>query len=184
LVDKFPDSTVDKRYLFYRDGQTKEITSVSTFTQGYALPKFKNKTKAGLNGSNNATSAHVDIDFPLFRLADVYLMYAEASLRNGNSSEALQYVNRVRERGYGNTNFNFSSVTLQDILDERARELKWEGVRRTDLIRYGQFTGGSYVWPFKGGDPAGTATASFLNIFPLPTSDLVLNNNLIQNTGY
>lgn len=184
LVDKFPDSTIDKRYLFYRDGQTKEITNVSTFTQGYALPKFKNKTKAGLNGSNNATSAHVDIDFPLFRLADVFLMYAEASLRNGNSSEALQYVNRVRERGYGNTNYNFSNVTLQDILDERARELKWECSRRTDLIRFGKFTGGDYVWPFKGGTPEGTATASFLNLYPLPTSDLVLNNNLIQNTGY
>ncbi|MEN9304198.1 MAG: hypothetical protein RL264_2627 [Bacteroidota bacterium] len=184
LVDKFADSLSDSRFLFFRTGQTKEITSMSTFTQGYANPKFKNKTKAGLNGSNNASTAHVDIDFPMFRLADVYLMYAEAELRNGNSSNAVQYVNLVRQRAFGNSSFNFTSVTLDDILDERARELNWEGTRRTDLIRFNKFTGSDYVWTFKGNDVNGVGTPDYLKLYPLPTSDLVLNTNLTQNTGY
>ncbi len=184
FVDKFPDTTQDSRFLFYRAGQTKEITALGTFTQGYAFPKFKNKTKAGANGSNNGSSPHVDIDFPMFRLADVYLMLAEASYRNGDQGTALQYMNLIRERAFGNSNFNFASLTLNDFLDERARELSWEGHRRTDLIRFGLFTSADYVWSFKGGDVLGMGVSSHLNLYPIPTADLVLNPNLQQNTGY
>jgi hypothetical protein len=184
FVDKFPDTTLDSRFLFYRDGQTKDITALGTFTQGYAFPKFKNKTKAGANGSNNGSSPHVDIDFPMFRLADVYLMLAEASFRNGDQGTALQYMNLIRERAYGNSSYNFASLTLNDFLDERARELSWEGHRRTDLIRFGLFTSADYVWSFKGGDVNGIGVSSHLNLYPIPTADLVLNPNLQQNTGY
>jgi hypothetical protein len=184
LVDKFSDSTLDSRYLFYRTGQVKDITTMATFSNGYALPKFKNKTLAGLNGSNSSNSPHVDTDFPMFRLGDIYLMYAEAKHRSGDAGTALQYVNMLRERAYGNNGFNLASVSLNDILDERARELQWEGTRRTDLIRYGLFTSGSYLWPFKGGDVAGVAVSDNFNLFPLPTSDIILNPNLIQNPGY
>ncbi len=184
FVDKFPDTTQDSRYLFYTPGQTKDITALSTFSQGYAFPKFKNRTKAGMNGSNNATSAFVDTDFPMFRLADVYLMLAEAAYRTGDQGTALQYVNFIRERAYGNSNNNFSTMTLNTILDERSRELSWECTRRTDLIRFGLFTSGDYVWAFKGGDAAGAAVSSHLNLYPIPTADLVLNTNLIQNPGY
>jgi len=184
FVDKFPDTTQDSRFMFYRDGQTKQITALGTFTQGYAFPKFKNKTKAGTNGSNNAVTPHVDIDFPMFRLADVYLMLAEASYRNGDQGTALQYMNLIRERAYGNSNFNYSSLVERDFLDERARELSWEGTRRTDLIRFGLFTSSEYVWSFKGGDVNGIGVASYFNLYPIPTADLVLNPNLIQNTGY
>jgi len=111
-------------------------------------------------------------------------MYAEAQLRLGNSSTAVQYVNYIRERGYGNSSFNVSTLTLDDILDERAREMQWEGTRRTDLIRFGYFTSGDYVWPFKGGDVAGVAVPSYVNLYPIPTADIVLNRNLTQNTGY
>ncbi|NBV11169.1 MAG: RagB/SusD family nutrient uptake outer membrane protein, partial [Chitinophagia bacterium] len=106
---------------------------------------------SGLNGSNNANSAHVDIDFPMFRLADVYLMLAESSFRLGDQATALQYVNLIRTRAYNTSAFNVASLSLDDILDERARELSWEATRRTDLIRFGKFTGGDYVWSFKGG---------------------------------
>ncbi|NBR13722.1 MAG: RagB/SusD family nutrient uptake outer membrane protein [Flavobacteriales bacterium] len=184
FVDKFPDTTQDSRYMFYTQGQSKEITSLSTFTSGYAFPKFKNKTKAGVNGSNNGNSAHVDIDFPMFRLADVYLMLAEASFRAGDQGTALQYMNNIRERAYGNSNHNFTSLVLNDFLDERARELSWEGTRRTDLIRFGLFTSPNYVWTFKGGDIVGTGVSDHLNLYPIPNADIVLNPNLTQNPGY
>jgi hypothetical protein len=185
FVNKFPDSTLDGRFLFYRNGQSKEITNLSTFTEGYAFPKFKNKTTTGANGSGNALSAQTDIDFPMFRLADAYLMYAEAALRGGGDiSQGLGYVNQLRQRAYGNSTFNFASITLDDIIDERARELSWECTRRTDLIRFNLFTTSTYVWPFKGGDLAGVGVSSIYNLYPIPTADIVLNPNLIQNSGY
>ena len=184
FVNKFPDTTEDSRFLFYRDGQELEITNLGTFTQGYAYPKYKNVTSVGDVGSNNGTSAHVDIDFPMFRLADVYLMLAESVYRNGDQGTALNYINMLRERAYGNSNNNMSSISLDDILDERSRELAWEGSRRTDLIRFGKFTSGDYVWPFKGGDVSGIGTSSHLELYPIPTSDLILNPNLTQNPGY
>lgn len=185
FVDKFPDSTLDSRFLFYRAGQTKEIINLGTFTQGYALPKFSNMTSAGFPGSNGGLSAHVDTDFPMFRLADVYLMYAECAARGfADQGQGLTYLNRVRERAYGNANFNFGSLELKDILDERGRELHWECVRRTDLIRYNQFVEGTYLWTFKGGVTDGQAASEHLKLYPIPTSDIVLNPNLIQNPGY
>ena len=185
FIEKFTDTTEDSRWMFYTAGQQIDITSMSTFTQGYANPKYKNKTKDGLNGSNNATSAHVDVDFPMFRLADAYLMYAECAARGAaNVGTGLFYVNQLRERAYGNTSFNLSSIDALTVLDERARELHWECTRRTDLIRYNLFTSGDYVWPFKGGIAGGTGVASHLKLYPLPTSDIVLNPNLIQNPGY
>jgi hypothetical protein len=185
FVNKFVDSTLDGRYQFYTDGQSKEITNLSTFAEGYALPKYQNITSTGALGSNNGLSAQSDIDFPMFRLADVYLMYAEAALRGGGDvSQGLNYVNQLRTRAYGNSSHNFAAITLDDIIDERAREMHWECTRRTDLIRFNLFTGSTYVWPFKGGDVAGTGTASYLNLFPIPTSDIILNPNLVQNPGY
>ena len=120
----------------------------------------------------------------MFRLADVFLMYAEASFRNGDAGTALNYVNTLRERAYGGSTHNLGSISLTDILDERARELHWECTRRTDLIRFGLFTGGDYIWPFKGGTAAGGSVSNHLNLYPLPTADLNLNPNLVQNPGY
>ncbi|MGC8802186.1 MAG: RagB/SusD family nutrient uptake outer membrane protein [Bacteroidales bacterium] len=131
----------------------------------------------------------MDTDFPMFRLADVYLMYTEATLRgatNGNRAKALQYVNELRTRAYGGSigNITDSQLTLDFILDERARELYWEGHRRTDLIRFGKFSGGNYIWPWKGKVKEGTATPAHLDLFPIPASDLNANPNLVQNPGY
>lgn len=184
FIEKFADSTEDSRWMFYTTGQQIDITSMSTFTQGYANPKYKNKTKDGLNGSNNATSAHVDVDFPMFRLADVFLMYAEAKFRTGDEATALTYMNKIRERAYGDASHNYSSLVLNDFIDERARELNWECTRRTDLIRFGLFTGSDYPWPFKGGVDVGGDVDVKYNLYPIPTSDIVLNPNLQQNPGY
>jgi len=157
------------------------------FTDGYALPKYRNVNTDGSLASNNANTPYTDTDFPMFRLADVYLMYAEATLRGGNGSDAtaLSLVNDLRERAYGNTTHNFSVLTLPLILDERARELHWECTRRTDLVRFGLFTSGSYLWAFKGGDDvAGVGVADYLELYPIPNADLALNTNLTQNNGY
>jgi hypothetical protein len=131
----------------------------------------------------------VDTDYPLFRLADVYLMYAEAVLRgatSGNATTALGYVNALRTRAYGNANGNITSaqMTLDFILDERARELYWEGYRRTDLIRYSKFTGSAYLWPWKGKVAAGATTETFRDLYPIPSNDLGANPTLKQNPGY
>ena len=186
FVNKFTDITgsSDKRAMFHTNGQNLEIIDIGAFTDGYAITKFRNRT------SSNAPAPHahpdfVDTDYPLFRLADAYLMYAEAVLRTGGSSaQAITYVNALRQRAYGNTSGNITTINLDFILDERARELYWEGHRRTDLIRYKKFTGGNYLWPWKGKVQNGTATDTFRDLFPIPAADLSANPTLKQNTGY
>jgi hypothetical protein len=124
----------------------------------------------------------------MFRLADAYLMYAEAVLRGGGGTraQALTYVNALRQRAYGNASGNITDpeLTLDFVLAERGRELLWEGHRRVDLVRYGLFTGGTYLWAWKGGAVAGTATGTHLDLYPLPVSEIVANPNLTQNPGY
>ncbi|MDP3352248.1 MAG: RagB/SusD family nutrient uptake outer membrane protein [Flavobacteriaceae bacterium] len=178
----------DARADFHRDGQKLEIESIGTFTDGYAIRKFKNVTRTGVSGSDKSGN-HTDTDFPMFRIEDAYLMYAEATVRGGaggNVGLAVGYVNQLKQRALGSTAANISStdLTLNFILDERARELYWECHRRTDLIRFGRFTTGTYQWPWKGGVANGTATQVFRNIFPIPSSDLNANPNLKQNPGY
>jgi hypothetical protein len=92
----------------------------------------------------------------------------------------------LRTRAYGDDSGNISDseLTLDFILDERARELFFEGHRRTDLIRFGKFTGGSYVWPWKGRVKEGAATESFRDLFPIPSADIGANPTLEQNSGY
>ncbi len=188
LVNKFadPSGNTDYRAMFYTTGQSLAINDVGKFTDGYAVTKWKNITSTGLPGSD---LTFPDTDFPLFRLADVYLMYAEAVVRGGTGGDmatAVSYINKIRERAYGNNSGNITAgdLTLNFILNERARELYWEAQRRTDLIRFGKFTGGSYLWPWKGGVKDGTATDSHYNLYPIPASDITANPTLVQNPGY
>jgi hypothetical protein len=190
FVSKFADTSgaTDKRAMFWTDGQKLEINDIGQFTDGWAITKYSNLTSTGA-AAPHAHPDFVDTDYPLFRLADVYLMYAEAVLRGattGNATTALGYVNALRQRAYGNTNGNVTAaqMTLDFILDERSRELYWEGYRRTDLIRYSKFTGGSYLWPWKGKVAAGASTESFRDLYPIPSNDLGANPTLKQNPGY
>jgi hypothetical protein len=175
----------DGRSSFFFDSlQTVAIASITDFTNGIAAPKFSNLTSSGMPGSH---PTHVDTDFPMFRLADAYLIYAEAALRGGGDrAQALTYVNALRQRAYGDNSGDITDaeLTLDFILDERGRELLWEAHRRVDLIRFGRFTGGSYVWAWKGGVEPGTSTEPFRDLYPLPASELVVNPNLTQNPGY
>jgi len=185
IPNLFPLGNTDKRSLFYTNGQSENIADIGTFTDGYAVTKWQNITSTGQTPAGASTFCNTD--FPLFRLAEQYLIYAEAVLRGGtggSQAQALSYVNALVERGYGNSNNDFSSLTLQNILDERGRELYWECFRRTDLVRYGLFTSGNYLWPWKGGILSGTGVDDHFNLFPLPATDLNANPNLVQNKGY
>ncbi|WP_188814555.1 RagB/SusD family nutrient uptake outer membrane protein [Hymenobacter cavernae] len=190
LVSQFsdPSGSTDKRALFFTDGQSLEINDISLFTDGYAITKYRNITSAGKPGSD-PTKLTPDTDYPMLRLGDVYLMYAEAVLRGGaggSAATALQYVNALRQRAYGDAtgNITAASLTLDFILAERARELYWEGTRRTDLIRFGRFTTAAYLWPYKGGARNGRAVSDDYNLFPIPSTDIIANPKLKQNPGY
>jgi hypothetical protein len=172
--------------MFYTDGQTLEIVDVTNFTEGYAVTRYRNVTRDGVAGSD---LGFPDTDFMMFRLGDAYLMYAEAALRANDAGaidEGLGLVNDLRRRAYGNESGNIirTDLDLDFIIDERARELYWEGQRRTDLVRFGLFTGGEYLWPLKGNALEGTSVPDFRDVFPIPAADVAANPNLTQNNGY
>ncbi len=196
------DNIIDKRGIFYSGDAAVDITStaIGTFTsEGWSVYKYTNLNSDGSAGSN---VSFPDTDFPMFRLGDIYLMYAEATARGGaggSLATAVEYVNALRERGYGSSAYNIdqawlsasaavagssSSVAYGNILNERSRELYWEGTRRTDLIRYGLFTSSSYLWAEKGGVIGGIGVDARYDVFPIPTTDLSVNSNLVQNPGY
>ncbi len=181
---KITSTSFDRRGIFNSEGQNLDIESISQFTDGYAVTKFKNINSDGSPGSD---TDFPDTDFPMFRLADVYLMAAEATLRsNGDQSTAAQYINEVRTRAYKGSGGNVSAadVNLNYIIEERARELYWECHRRTDLIRFNLLTTSDYLWDWKGGIKEGQAVADFRNVYPIPSSDINANPNLEQNAGY
>lgn len=190
LVNEFPGGpdSPDERAMFFTDGQSLEIEEISTFTDGYAVTKYKNITSDGVAGSD-PTGDFVDIDYPMFRLADVYLMYAEAVERGaagGNAATAVDLVNQLRMRAYGDDSGNITAadMDLDFILAERARELYWEGHRRTDLIRFGLFTSSEYLWPWKGGAMDGRSVEDCRTLYPLPINDVIANPNLDQIECY
>lgn len=170
----------DDRCLFMTQGHELEINAEDKFEEGYGYIKFLN-THA--DGSETHNAEHTDYDFPLFRLAEAYLTYAEADARlnGGNvSSAGLEYIKALRNRAHANSNINVFS--LADIEDEWSREFGFEGRRRMDMIRFGNFTGVRRIWI--GGTAAGGTLSGYRSIFPLPSSDLVANPNLKQNEGY
>lgn len=165
-----------------------EIAIPGTYTNnGIPVVKYYNVNKNGsLPASNIAYT-----DFPLFRLGEIYLNYAEAVLRGGTGGDkttALKYVNDLRTRAYSglidDASIAASELTLDFILDERGREFFFEAQRRTDLVRFGKYSGSSYLWPWKGGSAAGKAISEIYNIFPIPADDMGANTNLVQNPGY
>ena len=171
------------RYIVTTD-RIKAINDVARNRDGFAAPKYRNIKSTGEPGVNED---HPDTDFPMFRLAEAYLIYAEAHLQGGGGTpaQALEYINRLRFRAYGNTSGNITAaqLTLPFILDERSRELLWEGHRRQDLIRFDLFSANG-VWAWKGNQPAGVATDRKYDLYPIPASELVANPKMTQNPGY
>ncbi len=177
---------IDDRAIFWGKGDSKnertlELGDNSSFFMGIATPKWNN------NYSTNGTphdSYNVDTDFFLFRVAEAYLNAAEAEmhLHGEGSAKAKDYIDAIRKRAHADVH---ESYTLNDVLDERARELYCEGIRRTDLIRFNQFGGAaSYKWELKGGSANGTTFDKTKNVYPLPSSETIANKNLTQIDGY
>ena len=174
---------VDDRAILWGNGdRTLEIGANDKFVKGIATPKWNNNYS---NGGTPHDSYNVDIDFFLFRVAEAYLNAAEAEMHlNGESSaKAKKYIDALRNRAHAGVR---ASYTLNDVLDERARELYCEGLRRTDLIRFNQFGGSqaTYNWELKGGSTNGTTFAKTYNVYPLPSSEVLSNKNLTQIDGY
>ncbi|AWW00475.1 RagB/SusD family nutrient uptake outer membrane protein [Arcticibacterium luteifluviistationis] len=173
------DNGTDGRRLLHSDGQKLEIDEIGTFDNGYAVAKWSNLTSAGVAGKS---LAHTDTDFGVYRLSDAYLMYAEAVTRGGSGDQALalSLVNQLRTRANAAP---VTALSLDFLLDERGRELFWEAHRRTDLIRFGKFTTG-YNWAWKGNIKEGRDIGTHMSLFPIASSDIVANTNLVQNSGY
>ena len=179
----FNTATDSRAAFFWTSGQTDSIIDIGNFSSGIAGPKFTNKTSTGANGQNPTM---IDTDFPIFRLAEAYLIYAEAAARGaGNNATAVGYLNALRERAFGNATQDFAALPpLDTILAERGRELMFEAKRRTDLIRFDKFTGGSYLWAWKGNQPGGTSIDAKYALYPIPANELAANPNITQNAGY
>ena len=174
----------DKRAIF--GPGNLDINSVLTFTDGLPVRKFTNLTSDGKT-PYSPNGVLCNTDFPLFRLAEMYLVYIEAVKRGGSGggdATALQYFNLLRQRGYENNSGNVTSYSLADVMNERQRELYWEGSRRTDLIRFNAFTGSNYLWPWKGGVQGGAGVDNHYALFPIPAAEIISNPNLTQNPGY
>ena len=192
------DPSIDKRAVFWTENnessRTIEVESLPNSLNGYSVYKYRNVTRDGSSINQENTFNNLsDIDFPVFRLAEMHLIYAEAVLRGGSGGDintALNHINKIRGRAYDNNpnstqgNITLAELDLDFILDERARELLWEGFRRTDLIRYNKFTTSDYLWAWKGGVKNGAAVDAKFRLFPIPITDLLANPNLKQNTGY
>ncbi|MEO6837409.1 MAG: RagB/SusD family nutrient uptake outer membrane protein [Ginsengibacter sp.] len=137
--------------------------------------------------SSGQNGADMDNDFVIFRLAEIYFIKAEAELRLGqNTDDALSLINKIRERAYGDASHDITSsqLTLQFILDEKGREMAYEGVRRDDLIRYEVAGNGPYFTKARTvGGKAADPNQHWM-VFPIPSLQITANSNLKQNNGY
>jgi hypothetical protein len=153
------------------------------FYKGWGFAKFTNILASGELSSN---PRFPDTDIPYFRAGEAYLTYAEAVLRGGTATAgtALTAVNALRNRAHA-TPWTDADLTLDNILDEWAREFYAEGRRRVDLVRFNKFAGdANYNWEGKGGTAAGRNVEAKYNIFPIPHTDLTANQNLKPSPGY
>lgn len=178
----------DKRAFFFNGGSSQTFDNTTTGS-GWLCWKF-----SGLYSDGHAVVStepnykFSSIDYPIFRLAEIYLNYAEADARLNNGvvtdATARGYVNALRARA-GVTATTPASMNLDWLLDERARELMWEGQRRTDLIRYGYYTSMQFPWTLKGGVANGKVSLpEYRTIYPIIIADINANPKLVQNPGY
>ena len=179
FTSKFAEN--DARATFFKGGFEQyidEIRDAIGASNGWKSMKFKNVNH---DGSAAQAPGFVDVDFPVFRSADAYLMYAECAARGAaDKAKGQKYLNAVSNRaGIGDL-----ALSLENIIDERGRELYLEGHRRQDLIRFGLYTTNGYLWEFKGGAAEGTDVSSDYNLYPIPSGELNANGKLSQNHGF
>lgn len=175
----------DQRGAFFSDGANIENTDLSNFQDGYAVVKFTNLLSTDWNNENKRVESYPDTDYPMFRLADTYLMYAECAYRgSGDQTLAMTYMNYLRDRAGAAAYLSVTDINLDEILDERMRELYWEGHRRTDLIRFEKFVSGDYLWPWKGGVLGGKSIDIKYRLYPIPAKEIAANPGTQQNFGY
>jgi hypothetical protein len=172
--------------VFYIKGRQESMEgALYSFMNGWSCLKFNNIPYGQTDESFLPVSAvkdFSDVDFPMIRLAEIYLIYAEACMHLGLQSLALPLVGELSERAGV---LAPAEITEDFLVSERARELMWEGHRRTDLIRYGLYNTSEYLWPYKGGDAyEGQSFPEYKCIFPIPPTELATNANLRQNPGY
>lgn len=183
-IEETAQKAHDDRALFHGLDRNLSAEVPGDFAYGFSVGKFRNSYSTG---ATPHSTNFPDADYFLMRSAEAYLIAAEADARlNGGSTSATGtgYINALRLRANAGA---VGSCNLQQILDERARELYFEGFRRTDLIRYGYYAGensGNYLWEWKGGSQNGASLPAYRNLFAIPSSDMTANPNLVQNEGY
>lgn len=174
----------DDRAMFYAGvgGGVRElsVSRITAFLNGLSIVKWTNYRTDGAAGNNEN---YYDTDIPLFRYAEVLLTRAEANFRLGHPELAVPDINELRGRAHAAT-VTADDITEDFLIDEWSREFYVEGRRRSDLVRFGRFSGSSYIWPFKGGVPTGTGVQPFYDIYPIPSDELASNKNMSQNPDY
>lgn len=176
-------TVADKRgQYFYIKGRTQSMQdNLNTFLNGWSCIKFNNvphDMDAVDYAATAATKNFSDIDWPLIRLGEIHLIYAEACMHAGGNASAQ--IKALADRAGVAAP---STIDEDFLMAERARELMWEGHRRTDLIRYNKWISG-YNWTYKGGNFGGQDLPSHFNVFPVPSTELATNLDLQQNPGY
>lgn len=172
----------DKRAYFYIKGRSQSMQdNLNTFLNGWSCIKFNNvphDKEAVDYAATAATKNFSDIDWPLIRLGEIHLIYAEACMHAGGDASA-QVAALAERAGVAAP----KTIDADFLMAERARELMWEAHRRTDLIRYGKWISG-YNWTYKGGNFGGQDLPEHFNVFPVPSTELATNLDLDQNPGY
>ena len=177
----------DKRgEMFYIKGREESMDgALYSFMNGWSCLKYNNIPHDSTNEeylSVSAVKSFSDVDFPMIRLGEIYLIYAEACMNAGAQGKAMPVVAALSERAGVQAP---DQITVEWLAAERARELMWEAHRRTDLIRYGLYHTDAYLWPYKGSDSySGQAFPEYRCLFPIPPSELAANDELVQNPGY
>ena len=177
----------DKRgQVFYIKGREESMDgALYSFMNGWSCLKFNNIPHDKTNEEYLPVSAvknFADVDFPMIRLGEIYLIYAEACMNAGASGKAMPVIAELSERAGVPAP---AEITQEWLMAERARELMWEAHRRTDLIRYGLYHTDAYLWPYKGGDSfAGQDFPEYRCLFAIPPTELAANDALVQNPGY
>lgn len=174
----------DDRAMFYMGvgGGIRTLSpgkQITGFTNGASIVKWQNRHA---DGSDIHDGTFMDTDIPLFRLAEIYLTRAEANYRLGNTTDALADIQTIQNRAHRKE--ISGAVDEQTLIDEWCREFYVEGRRRSDLIRFGLFTGSKYLWDFKGGVAGGIGIESKFNVYPIPVTDIAGNPNMNQNPNY